>query len=114
MYATIDIIDTPINDTLPRRNARGKLRCGLIASPALNVAYCQPSYAQRTLIIARPKFDANEPPTRVAPTTSFVAPNAFPSQSNTALMTRMESTLMIVVTLYKPALCLVPRTWMTI
>src|SRR5438046_565428 len=46
----------------PIRNASGNSRRGFTDSPALKVAYCQPSYAHKTLIIAKPKPEKSEPP----------------------------------------------------
>src|SRR5256885_17067086 len=43
-----------MSDEVPRTIARAKIRCGSIASPAENVTYYHPSYAQRTPIIPRP------------------------------------------------------------
>src|SRR5919202_4731134 len=40
--------------------ARGNVRCGSRVSPAENVTYCHPSYAQSTAIVATPIPDASD------------------------------------------------------
>src|SRR5476649_2555931 len=50
----------PISDAVPTTIARGNVRCGSMASPAENVTYCQPSYAQSTPIMPRPMPDSSD------------------------------------------------------
>ena len=51
-----------IRTAVPKMIPRGKVRCGSRVSPAEKVAYCHPSYAQRTPIIARPSAEKSESP----------------------------------------------------
>src|SRR4051794_4702336 len=99
----------PISAADPARKARGKLRCGLMVSPALKVAYCQPSYAQSTLIIARPKPDAQSPALKcTGPGRADGDP--FPNTSRAAPISKMAATLIAVVTFCRLALPRVLRT----
>src|ERR1700722_24620 len=94
------------------RNARGKVRCGLTVSPALNVTYCQPSYAHSTLIIARPMPDN---PDFICVLREFNSKAGYlPYLQRIAPKATMTITLIAVVILVRLALWRVPRMFTTV
>src|SRR5215216_1776382 len=109
-YATFANRYIAIKASVPIKKARGKLRCGFMISPALNVPYCQPSYAHKTLTIARPKPEASEPFIAAGQMLAPAPSNPCPHQSNAALIRTMAVTLMAVVQFCTSALVRVPRT----
>src|SRR5437764_14233948 len=100
----------PMSDAVPRTIARGNVRCGLIASPAENVTYCQPSYAHNTPIMPRPIPESSDGVTDAGQ--NGVASGGAPwlEATSTALMINSAPTLMPVLQFCTSALRLVPRT----
>src|SRR5687768_2288744 len=106
-YATFARQYTPMRMTVPSVRARGKVRCGLTTSPAENVAYCQPSYAHSTAIIAIPA------PARIdgggaSGTDAAVRGAPVPAAISATLMSRIAPTFTAVVHVCTDALLRVP------
>src|SRR5258708_21920407 len=93
---------------------RGKLRFASTASPAENVTYCQPSYAQSTAIIASPSPAATEPGGPEGPCVSAELDQPFPKTSSTTLITTIAPALSAVLKSCTFALARVPRTLMAL
>ena len=104
----------PIRDAEPMSKERGKFRCALMASPALKVTYCHPSYAHKTPIIAKPTPEKIDFAPTFAGEPDETAANPWPSRHSTRLITRIAVTLMAVVQSWRFALSLVPITFTTV
>src|SRR6185503_10382078 len=95
---------------VPMKNARGKLRCGSTVSPALNVAYCHPSYAHKTPSMARPKPDHRVPSDRAGHKFAPEPAEGRPSDNRTTLINTIVPTLTAVIQFCRFELWRVPRT----
>src|ERR1043166_8428751 len=91
--------------------ARGNVRWGSRASPAENVTYCQPSYAQRVAIIAAPTPAASDVAARGENAPGAVAA-ACPRERRIALKASSPPTLAPVIQFWTLALRRVPATLM--
>src|SRR2546427_4950812 len=99
----------PTTSVVPAISPRAKMRCGSIVSPAENVPYCHPSYAQSTPIIAVTAFMTVVGETRAGHhSPGWLAPP--PDAVRIAAMSTMTPTFNAVVTACTLALCRVPRT----
>src|SRR5262245_24528920 len=98
------------SDAVPMTIARGNVRCGLTASPAENVTYCQPSYAHSTPIMPSPMLDASEGVNASGQNARALVLNPRPDTTSVVDMIRSAPTLMAVLTFCTSALVRVLRT----
>src|SRR6516165_2333853 len=89
----------------------GKSRRAFIVSPAEYVQYCQPSYAHRTLIIAKPKPDNLELKRAGGAPSLLPTWKLLPSQSSSAPIAKIATIFTAVVRFCRSALWRVPRTF---
>src|SRR5580765_3275576 len=100
----------PTSDAVPITIARGNVRCGLIASPAEKVTYCQPSYAHSTPIMPRPIPESSEVVNDGGQNGAVSAGATRGATTSTALITSSAPTLIAVLQFCTSALPRVLRT----